>query len=165
MELIVVKAAVIFLSSHIREPRTGAVPPWISNIFKNTYFTVSCSANICCDFCCCCFDFSPHFFHMQHRPFTKRTTGGFLRIMIQEKRKGTPALGCFLFTNLNQEASVPSHVILQSCLVLKTTTKPQNYSATTFSTLPWNNSDTEHPTALGLVFFSFYLCFVKEQFL
>lgn len=34
----------------------------------------------------------------------------------------------------------------------KQQTKPQNNSATAFPILPWNNSDTEHPSALGLVF-------------
>lgn len=79
--------------------------------------------------------FLPSLFHIQHRQFTKRITGVFLRMMVQKKRKGTAALGCFTFTNPNQEASVPSHATLQSCLVLKTTTKPQNYSATAFPTL------------------------------
>lgn len=137
--MIVVKAAVTFPSPHSREPRAGDVPPSKSNIFKNTYFTVSCSANIFVIFVVVLIFFSPFlpsFFHMQHRPFTKRITGGFLIVIIQEKGKGTAALGCFLFTSPNQEASVPSHATLQSCVFLKTTTKPQNYSAPTFPTLP-----------------------------
>lgn len=108
--------------------------------------------------------FLPSLFHIQHRQFTKRITGVFLRMMVQKKRKGTAALGCFTFTNPNQEASVPSHATLQSCLVLKTTTKPQNYSATAFPKLSWNNWDIEHSSALDLVFFLFTCVLLKNNF-
>jgi len=41
----VLEAAVTFPFPRTREPKTGDIPPGKLNIFKNTYFSVFCSAN------------------------------------------------------------------------------------------------------------------------
>lgn len=165
MELIVVKAAVTFPSSYTRESRTGDVPPWKSSIFKNTYFTVSCSTNFYGIFVVVLIfpPFLPSLFHMQHRPFTKRNTGGFLRIMIQEKRKGTAALGCFLFTNPNQEALFPLMQLYKA--VLSWNQQPNHKIILLLLSQHYHEIiHILNTLVLWVLFFPFYLCFVKEQF-